>query len=336
MKKIYAVLATMLAFSTIGGMTIFADEVQQKLPVELPAEKTGEYDLLEMESQYMTMNAKITSIEKSEKGYYLISATRPDDEIGIVFTIDENTFILNNKDGSFMKADELKNDMSITAILGKKTPMTMSLPPMTNPMGIVVGEENSVSTAYFDEQLTSEEIMLQLNISDETKIVDMAGTKKVFTQDDIKNQNCLVLYGITTRSIPAQTNPVFVMILPNDEVKDIEEELVGVEEAEKLLGEQQIEQVTEPAIVEPETTVTTPIAPVLEVNVVPLREMAEKEGFTVTWKANDKPVVLQKDGIEIEIIVGQQEYKKNGEVLQSVKAPELKNSKIYVSENILQ
>lgn len=214
--------------------------------------------------------------------------------------------------------------------------MTMSLPPMTNPMGIVVGEENFASTAYFDEQLTSKEIMLQLNISDETKIVDMAGTKKVFTQDDVKNQNCLVLYGITTRSIPAQTNPVFVMILPNDEVEDIEEELVGVEEAEKLLGEQQIEQVTEPAIVEPETTVTTPIAPVLEVNVVPLREMAEKEGFTVTWKANDKPVVLQKDGIEIEIIVGQQEYKKNGEVLQSVKAPELKNSKIYVSENILQ
>ncbi len=336
MKKIYAVLATMLAFSTIGGMTIFADEVQQKLPVELPAEKTGEYDLLEMESQYMTMNAKITSIEKSEKGYYLISATRPDDEIGIVFTIDENTFILNNKDGSFMKADELKNDMSITAILGKKTPMTMSLPPMTNPMGIVVGEENSVSTAYFDEQLTSEEIMLQLNISDETKIVDMAGTKKVFTQDDIKNQNCLVLYGITTRSIPAQTNPVFVMILPNDEVEDIEEEFVGVEEAEKLLGEQQIEQVTEPAVVEPETTVTTPTALVSEVNVVPLREMAEKEGFTVTWTANDKPVILQKDGIEIEITVGQQEYKKNGEALQSAKAPELKNSKIYVSENILQ
>jgi len=213
MKKIYAVLATMLAFSTIGGMTIFADEVQQKLPVELPAEKTGEYDLLEMESQYMTMNAKITSIEKSEKGYYLISATRPDDEIGIVFTIDENTFILNNKDGSFMKADELKNDMSITAILGKKTPMTMSLPPMTNQMGIVVGEENSVSTAYFDEQLTSEEIMLQLNISDETKIVDMAGTKKVFTQDDIKNQNCLVLYGITTRSIPAQTTQEKVIVL---------------------------------------------------------------------------------------------------------------------------
>ena len=112
-----------------------------------------------------------------------------------------------------MKADELKNDMSITAILGKKTPMTMSLPPMTNPMGIVVGEENSVSTAYFDEQLTSEEIMLQLNISDETKIVDMAGTKKVFTQDDIKNQNGLVLYGITTRSIPAQTTPEKVIVL---------------------------------------------------------------------------------------------------------------------------
>ena len=314
MKKIYAVLATMLAFSTVGSMTIFADDAQQKLPVELPAEKTGEYDLLEMESQYMTMNAKITSIEKSEKGYYLISATRPDDEIGIVFTIDENTFILNSKDGSFMTADELKNDMNITAILGKNAPMTLSLPPMTSPVGIVVGEENVAATGYFDEQLTSEEIMLQLNISEETKIVDMAGTKKVFTQDDVKNQDCVVLYGITTRSIPAQTNPVFVMIL----------------------GEQQIEQVEEPAVVEPEPTVIIPEAHTLEVNVAPLREMAEKEGFTVTWTANDKPVVLQKDGVEIEITVGQKEYKKNGEVLQSEKAPELKNSKIYVSENLLK
>ena len=328
MKKIYAVLAAMLAFSTVGGMTIFADEVQQKLPAELPAEKIGEYDLLEMESQYMTMNAKIESIEKKEN-YYLIFATKPDDEIGIVFTVDENTFIVDSKDGNFMTADTLKNDMSITAILAKKAPMTMSLPPATSPIGIVVGEENFTSTGYFDEQLTSEELMLQLNISEETKIVDMAGTKKVFTQDDVKNEDCVVLYGITTRSIPAQTNPVFVMILPKQEIEGIEEGIIGVVEAEEFLGESQTEQVPEPAVVEPEPT------PISEVNVIPLREIAEKEGFTVTWTANDKPVVLQKDGVEIEITVGQKDYKKNGEVLQSEIAPELKNSKIYISENII-
>jgi len=70
-----------------------------------------------------------------------------------------------------------------------------------------------------------------------------------------------------------------------------------------------------------------------EQSFVPLREIAENEGFTVTWTANDKPVILQKDGIEIEITVGQQEYKKNGEALQSAKAPELKNSKIYQYKN---
>ena len=328
MKKIYAVLAAMLAFSTVGGMTIFADEVQQKLPAELPAEKLGQHDLLKMESQYMTMNAKIESIEKKEN-YYLIFATKPDDEIGIVFTVDENTFIVDSKDGNFMTADTLKNDMSITAILGKKTPMTMSLPPMTSPIGIVVGEENFTSTGYFDEQLTSEELMLQLNISEETKIVDMAGTKKVFTQDDVKNEDCVVLYGITTRSIPAQTNPVFVMILPKQEIEGIEEGIIEVVEAEEFLGESQTEQVPEPAVVEPEPT------PISEVNVIPLREIAEKEGFTVTWTANDKPVVLQKDGVEIEITVGQKDYKKNGEVLQSEIAPELKNSKIYISKNII-
>ena len=100
-------------------------------------------------------------------------------------------------------------------------------------------------------------------------------------------------------------------------------------EAEEFLGESQTEQVPEPAVVEPEPT------PISEVNVIPLREIAEKEGFTVTWTANDKPVVLQKDGVEIEITVGQKDYKKNGEVLQSEIAPELKNSKIYISENII-
>ena len=231
-----------------------------------------------------------------------------------------------------MTFDELKNDMNITAVIAKNAPMTMSLPPMTNAVGLIIGEQNFAATGYFDEELTSKDIasMLQLNISEETKIVDMAGTKKIFTQDDVKNQDCLVLYGITTRSIPAQTNPVFVMILDKQDIAEIEDDVVGVIEAEELQPEQtpQTEQQTPPAVTEP--------LPLPEQSFVPLREIAENEGFTVTWTANDKPVLLQKDGVTIEITVGQKEYKKGEEVLQAEKAPELIQSKIYVSGNILK
>lgn len=333
MKKMCAILAAMMAFSTVSTMTIFADEVQQKLPLikELPEMKELEQNNKEMESQYMTKSGTIKSIEK-EKDYYTISVTQPDDEYGIIFTVSQNAFIVNSENGNFMTFDELKNDMNITAVIAKNAPMTMSLPPMTNAVGLVVGEQNFAATGYFDEELTSKDItsMLQLNISEETKIVDMAGTKKIFTQDDVKNQDCLVLYGITTRSIPAQTNPVFVMILDKQDIAEIEDGVVDVIEAEELQPEQtpQPEQQTPPAVTEP--------LPLPEQSFVPLREIAENEGFTVTWTANDKPVLLQKDGVTIEITVGQKEYKKGEEVLQAEKAPELIQSKIYVSGNILK
>ena len=242
MKKMCAILAAMMAFSTVSTMTIFADEVQQKLPLikELPEMKELEQNNKEMESQYMTKSGTIKSIEK-EKDYYTISVTQPDDEYGIIFTVSQNAFIVNSENGNFMTFDELKNDMNITAVIAKNAPMTMSLPPMTNAVGLIIGEQNFAATGYFDEELTSKDIasMLQLNISEETKIVDMAGTKKIFTQDDVKNQDCLVLYGITTRSIPAQTNPVFVMILDKQDIAEIEDDVVGVIEAEELQPEDQ-------------------------------------------------------------------------------------------------
>ena len=69
MKKMCAILAAMMAFSTVSTMTIFADEVQQKLPLikELPEMKELEQNNKEMESQYMTKSGTIKSIEKEKE-----------------------------------------------------------------------------------------------------------------------------------------------------------------------------------------------------------------------------------------------------------------------------
>ena len=350
MKKMCAILAMITAFSAIGGIGVFAEETQSKLPAMEEAQQNN------IESQYMTISGTIKSITKEmedsqnkEDATYSILVSKDDtDDVGILFATGENAFIVNSKDGSFMTFDELQTGMKITAITAKNAPMTMSLPPMTNPIGFVVGEENFAATGYFDEEWTSQEIMLQLNISEETKIVDSKGTKKVFTQEDVQNQDCLVLYGITTRSIPAQTNPVFVMILEKSEIEEIAEGIVGVTETKNFV--EQPEQAKPEPIQQPQTevpenkeqqgmAVTEPLPlpkELPEEKLVPLREMAEKEGYTVTWTGNDKPVLLQKEDATIEITVGQKEYKKGNEILQSQQTAQLIQSKIYVGSDVLK
>ncbi len=339
MKK--RIFAAMLAFSVLGSINVFAEQVKQPLLISANQE-IGEQDMA-LESQYMTMAGKIESIEKGKNGY-IISVTNED--MGVRFTAEETAFIVNSKDGSFMTFDELQKDMDITGIILKNGPMTLSLPPMTNAFGFVVGTENFVTTGYFDEELTSQDAqpMLQLNIAEETKIVDSKGSKKVFTADDVKEQDCMVVYGATTRSIPAQTAPVFVMILEGAEIAEepILEPTEEIPEEKKSEEPVEIKEPTEASPSEMQKPIEIVELPEAKpetqkpVELVPLRESAEKKGFTVTWTANDKPVLLQKDGVTIEITLGKAEYKKGNEVLKSEKAAELKDSKIYVGSDVIE
>ena len=59
---------------------------------------------------------------------------------------------------------------------------------------------------------------MKLNIGENTVIMNTKGEQRVFTAEDIKNKNVAVIYDVTTRSIPAQTTPLFVMILEDKEI----------------------------------------------------------------------------------------------------------------------
>lgn len=318
MKKIYA-FAVVMALSTAATITTFAEEA---LPISSqPQEIVAEME--QSESLYTTMSGTIKSIEKDDKNSYRILVSKDGAEDNdVVFAVEESAFIVNSENGSFMTFDELKADMKITAIVAKNAPMTMSLPPITNPIGFVAGEKNFVTTGYFNEEWVSEDNLpkLQLNISEETSIVHISGARKLFTQDDVKNQDCLVLYGATTRSIPAQTTPVFVMIL-----SDMNQE-------EQI---EQLEQTKKPGIEQSEQTEIVAFTPEKPYS-VPLRETAEKQGYTVTWSGNDKPVILQKEDVTIEITVGKSEYKIGDEILQSTETAKLVDSKIYIGSDVIK
>ena len=144
-----AIVAAMIAFSTVSTITIFADEVQQKLPAiekavkELPEMKQLEQNdaALEPIIYNKKRNNKINRKKKIIIIQFLFAL--PDDEFGIVYTADANAFIVNSENGNFMTFDELQNDMKISAVISKYAPMTMSLPPITNAIGFVVGKNFS-------------------------------------------------------------------------------------------------------------------------------------------------------------------------------------------------
>lgn len=264
--------------------------------------ETAETNPVEVAKGYTTKTGKITAItaETTEEGEFL-TITTGEGVDGIVFTTSASTVVYDAKDGSVKTAKDLTEGMEITAVMPANSIMTMSIPPMTpSAMGFVINAEGtSVMVGKFNDELVNEENKLALNISEETSIVSITGTKQVLTAEDIKGNDCLVIYGATTRSIPAQTSPIKVVILPT-----VENELTVKETKE---------------------TVATTVA---------LREAAVAAGFEIKWTANDAPVVLEKDGVTISLTLGSTAYTVNGESKNFTKAVELENGSMVVSSEI--
>ncbi|MFT9497260.1 hypothetical protein [Anaerosolibacter sp.] len=73
---------------------------------------------------------------------------------------------------------------------------------------LVLGQ--NVKVDYFNEQLVSSDGTLKLNIAPFTQII--LENNQAFTAN-LANRNLIVLYGPTTRSIPAQTTPYKIIVL---------------------------------------------------------------------------------------------------------------------------
>lgn len=264
--------------------------------------ETAETNPVEVAKGYTTKTGKITAItaETTEEGEFL-TITTGEGVDGIVFTTSASTVVYDAKDGSVKTAKDLTEGMEITAVMPANSIMTMSIPPMTpSAMGFVINAEGtSVMVGKFNDELVNEENKLALNISEETSIVSITGTKQVLTAEDIKGNDCLVIYGATTKSIPAQTSPIKVVILPTAE--------------------------NELTVKETKETVATTVA---------LREAAVAAGFEIKWTANDAPVVLEKDGVTISLTLGSTAYTVNGESKNFTKAVELENGSMVVSSEI--
>lgn len=264
--------------------------------------ETAETNPVEVAKGYTTKTGKITAItaETTEEGEFL-TITTGEGVDGIVFTTSASTVVYDAKDGSVKTAKDLTEGMEITAVMPANSIMTMSIPPMTpSAMGFVINVEGtSVMVGKFNDELVNEENKLALNISEETSIVSITGTKQILTAEDVKGNDCLVIYGATTKSIPAQTSPIKVVILPTTE-----------------------DEIT---VIETKETVAPTVA---------LRDAAVSAGFEIKWTSNEAPVVLEKDGVTISLTLGSTAYTVNGEAKNFTKAVALENGSMVVSSEI--
>lgn len=99
----------------------------------------------------------------------------------------------------------------ITGYYDGNAPAPLIFPPQYQALVIVkYSPYQNVKVAYFNSQLESNDGQLRLNISPYTQIVLTNG--QPFTKN-LANRNLIVIYGPSTKSIPAQTTPYRIIVL---------------------------------------------------------------------------------------------------------------------------
>ncbi|SHJ55240.1 copper amine oxidase N-terminal domain-containing protein [Anaerotignum lactatifermentans] len=306
-KNLNKVLALTLAFTVVGSTAAYA-EVMKGETTATPVPISTEADDQAEASAYISNTGKITEVADTEDGNKVF--TMDNENGGLRFVVSPTTTIVDRETGSVITADKLTEGMEVAVIYGAMAPMGMSMPPYMGQVTAVVAnaDKGSISVGHFNDDLLNEKDLLQLNISEDTTILTTLGTKSILSADDVKGKDAVVFYDITTRSIPAQTNPSLVLLLEEREAatEDTEEAAVDTKSVE---------------------------AP----EMVALRDAAEAKGYSVKWQGKTAPVVLEKDGMTAQITLGSTTYVVEGDMaMTSSAAAELTDGVLYVSADVVE
>lgn len=99
----------------------------------------------------------------------------------------------------------------VTGYYDADAPVPLIYPPQYQAIVVVRDMyEANVKVDYFNSQLVSSDGMLKINLSPYTNI--MLENGQTFSEN-IANRNLIVIYGASTRSIPAQTIPYEIIVI---------------------------------------------------------------------------------------------------------------------------
>ena len=144
----------------------------------------------------------IISEDAADAGCYKLITVKNDLEQIVNFLIAPDTYFVNNE--MVFVGDK------ITGYYDRNAPVPLIYPPQYRAL-IVVKESShqNVKVDYFNSDLVSSDGMLKLNIYPCTRV--LLRNNQSFSRSPA-NRNLIVIYGPSTRSIPAQTTPYKIII----------------------------------------------------------------------------------------------------------------------------
>lgn len=189
-----------------------AEPVETEAPAQLP----------EIMPSYIANQVTV-----NELGEELIeTTTNPDDPENldniINYMISEDTLVYD-MNGSRLSIEDIKAGSKLSVYTNAYSPAPMIMPPQYQADVIIIedpeAEELTFSCAdtfvMQDDMLVGLGNTLALNLGEETLIVDREDN---VTEEELADKDLLVFYGASTRSIPAQTTPVKVVVLGVNEL----------------------------------------------------------------------------------------------------------------------
>lgn len=362
-KNLIAIIALTAALA--ASTSAFADTVQiseEELNKPVSTYAPDAMPTPEIQGDIMLLNGEETDVAAPvETASYIsvdVTVVKTDSDVdGIIKTttdvnnkddqnntvnlkITDDTLVYDNL-GNKKALSDLTDGSKITVFTGSYEPTPLILPVQYTANVIIIngdkeGNVNADTYLADEEGYTNAANTLNIAAADDTKIVDK--DEKEYKGDLDKN-DLIVFYGVSTKSIPAQTTPTKVVVLGENEIA-----LKQIEAAKNA---------TPAPTAAPETTVAPEVTEAPQVSyaglvnvvigdknvsdvyakdnttMVPLREVAEAAGFTVTWDAENRAVILN-DGV-YSLKIGENSYVKGKMMpLTLSAAPEIVNDLTYV------
>ena len=362
-KNLIAIIALTAALA--ASTSAFADTVQiseEELNKPVSTYAPDAMPTPEIQGDIMVLNGEETDVAAPvETASYIsvdVTVVKTDSDVdGII----ETTTDVNNKDdqnntvnlkitddtlvydnlGNKKALSDLTAGSKITVFTGSYEPTPLILPVQYTANVIIIngdkeGNVNADTYLADEEGYTNAANTLKIAAADDTKIVDK--DEKEYKGDLDKN-DLIVFYGVSTKSIPAQTTPTKIVVLGKNEI--------ALKQIEAAKNATPAPTAAPETTVAPEATEAPQVSYAGLVNVVigdknvsdvyakdnttmvPLREVAEAAGFTVTWDAENRAVILN-DGV-YSLKIGENSYVKGKMMpLTLSAAPEIVNDLTYV------
>lgn len=231
-KKLALGAATALLSVTMLATPVLA-EVGGTITKDAGAQTSqSDSNQTQQEGNYMTFTNEVTSFSKTEDGYTIGIGGMED---GVIFHTQGVKFVLDQATNQFVSLDDIKKGMTITGVVPANSPMTLSLPPQTgSAIGFIINSETgSMDKDIYNEDLVNSKNTLQITSLEGTKLIAANGNKMALTAEDLKGAELLVLYTVSTKSIPAQTTPETVILLASAADLAQEEAVEPQEEAQQ-------------------------------------------------------------------------------------------------------